>query len=104
MTAAVHLTHVDPARNMARFYTLTIQPTLFGEWSLVREWGRIGQAGQVKATPYPSSAEAESALQRFQRQKERRGYASLHAMQQVRKGSICDYALRASHIADNLPL
>lgn len=104
MTAAVHLTHVDPTKNMARFYALTIQPTLFGEWSLVREWGRIGQAGQVKATPYPSSTEAENALQRFQRQKERRGYAALHAMQQHSKDAFCNYALRASGIADNLPI
>ncbi|WP_439399732.1 WGR domain-containing protein [Bradyrhizobium sp. PMVTL-01] len=27
---------------MARSYKLDIQPTLFGEWSFVREWGRIG--------------------------------------------------------------
>src|SRR2546430_13587584 len=29
----------DPARNMARFYVLTIEPTLFGDTALVREWG-----------------------------------------------------------------
>lgn len=27
----------DPARNMARFYVLTIEPTLFGDVALVRE-------------------------------------------------------------------
>ncbi|MGA9546899.1 MAG: WGR domain-containing protein [Rhodomicrobium sp.] len=26
------------------FYVLDVQPNLFGEWSLVREWGRIGMA------------------------------------------------------------
>lgn len=68
------LRHVDPARNMARFYSLQVQASLFGEWVLVREWGRIGQAGTVKATPYPSQSEAEEALDRIQRQKVRRGY------------------------------
>lgn len=28
----------DPARNMARFYVLTIEPTLFGDTALLREW------------------------------------------------------------------
>lgn len=35
-----------PEANMARFYAFTIQPTLFGEWALVREWGRIGRRPQ----------------------------------------------------------
>ncbi|MGY6251465.1 WGR domain-containing protein [Bosea thiooxidans] len=32
----------DPAQNMARFYVLAIEPTLFGDVALVREWGRRG--------------------------------------------------------------
>jgi len=35
-------TRMDQALNMARFYVLDIQPTLFGEIALVQEWGRIG--------------------------------------------------------------
>ncbi|MCF1450856.1 WGR domain-containing protein [Agrobacterium vitis] len=31
---------------MARFYALAVQPTLFGEVSLARAWGRIGTRGQ----------------------------------------------------------
>ncbi len=31
----IHLTRIDPARNMARFYTMALQPTLFGEWALL---------------------------------------------------------------------
>lgn len=34
------------SRSMARFYTLSTEPTLFGETSLVRNWGRIGSGGQ----------------------------------------------------------
>jgi predicted DNA-binding WGR domain protein len=41
----LHLTCIDPAANKRRFYHLSIQPTLFGEWALVREWGRIGRGG-----------------------------------------------------------
>ena len=38
----MHLRRIDPDRNMARFYTMSVQPNLFGEWLLLREWGRIG--------------------------------------------------------------
>ncbi|WP_407114748.1 WGR domain-containing protein [Bradyrhizobium sp. LMG 9283] len=42
---AIMLTRIDNHRNMARFYRLDIQPTLFGECSLAMEWGRIGGRG-----------------------------------------------------------
>ena len=71
---AVYLTRVDTGKNMARFYAVSLQPTLFGEWSLVREWGRIGRGGQVKATVYPARVEAEQALQKLQSAKVRKGY------------------------------
>ncbi len=33
--STVHLTRIDPAKNMARFYKLDVQPNLFGEWCLI---------------------------------------------------------------------
>lgn len=74
--AAETLFRVDPARNMARFYQLDVQPTLFGEWAVVREWGRIGRAGTVRSTPYGTAAAAEAARARQLRLKERRGYSA----------------------------
>ncbi|WP_198647112.1 WGR domain-containing protein [Pannonibacter carbonis] len=59
---------------MARFYRLDVQPDLFGQWSLVREWGRIGSGGQVRVTPYPSESRALAAQEALAIQKERRGY------------------------------
>lgn len=59
---------------MARFYSMQVQPSLFGGWELIREWGRIGQAGTVMATAYPTQTEAEEALARLEHQKARRGY------------------------------
>jgi predicted DNA-binding WGR domain protein len=49
-----HYTRVqkrDPQRNQYRYYVLDVQPHLFGGWSLIREWGRIG----VIAREYNSS-------------------------------------------------
>ena len=64
----------DPARNLHRYYRLDVQPDLFGAWCLIREWGRVGQGGQMRSTPYPSTDAAQTALERQRRRKERRGY------------------------------
>jgi predicted DNA-binding WGR domain protein len=73
MTAII-LTRRDFARNMHRYYRLDMQPDLFGVWCCVRGWGRIGQARQTRSVPYPTPHEAEAALNRERRSKERRGY------------------------------
>ncbi len=81
--SAIILHRTDPAKNMRRFYRLDVQPDLFGQWCFIREWGRIGRAGQERAIPYPTAAEAHEALAQQQRVKERRGYCAkctiLHA-------------------------
>ncbi len=76
MMTPVYLTRIDHGRNMARFYAMAVQPTLFGECSLVREWGRIGQAGQTRADLFPTEAEAVTALHALEAAKVRRGYSS----------------------------
>lgn len=42
---SVTLYRIDPIRNMQRWYHLDIQPDLFGNHCLVREWGRMGHSG-----------------------------------------------------------
>lgn len=64
----------DPARNQARYYRLAILPNLFGEWSLAREWGRIGSGGRCRLDWYTTEAEAEGALLALEASKQRRGY------------------------------
>jgi predicted DNA-binding WGR domain protein len=39
------LDRVDSTCNMARYYVLAIEPSLFGDAPLIREWGRIGRSG-----------------------------------------------------------
>jgi predicted DNA-binding WGR domain protein len=71
---AISLTRIDASINMKRFYKIDIQPTLFGEWALLREWGRIGSSGQVRSTVYGSLDEAEAAHKLQYGAKLRRGY------------------------------
>lgn len=68
------LTRIDPARNMQRFYAVTVQPNLFGEWTLVREWGRIGRRPQQLLHTFTTQADAEHARSQWMTVKQRRGY------------------------------
>lgn len=64
----------DPARNMARYYVLTIEPTLFGDTALVREWGRLGQRGRRRLDLFAGPVQAVEALESWLARKARRGY------------------------------
>lgn len=70
------LHRIDPARNMARFYALHLQATLFGEIALVREWGRIGQGGTCRTDHYATMDDARQALNALVAVKKRRGYGT----------------------------
>jgi predicted DNA-binding WGR domain protein len=48
---------------------------LFGDWGLVREWGRIGGSGRVRTDWYGSEADAEAARLALQEKKAKRGYS-----------------------------
>ncbi len=71
-----HLHRINPDANMARFYRIDLVPTLFGEGTVLRRWGRIGTCGRTHIETWPSAgeAEAEAAANRTLRQKSRRGY------------------------------
>jgi len=72
--SAVHLRHVDPSRNMRRFYQFDIVPDLFGGFLLMKQWGRIGASGRITAERYDTEALAADALRRHADRKRRRGY------------------------------
>lgn len=70
----LHCQRIDASKNMARYYLLSIQPTLFGETSLVRCWGRIGTRGQEKVQLFSDRQQAVSVFLEIARQKRSRGY------------------------------
>lgn len=59
---------------MARFYALSVERDLFGDWVLLRRWGRIGQGGRLRAERFEDRDAAEAACARALRDKLRRGY------------------------------
>jgi predicted DNA-binding WGR domain protein len=68
------LTRSDLARNIDRFYLVAITPTLFGEWAVLREWGRRGSPGTVRLTSYRRQDEAAAAEQCTIKRRLQRGY------------------------------
>lgn len=71
------LDRTAPHQNMARFYVLSIEPTLFGDTALVREWGRWGRQGRRRLDLYASVDGAVEALEDWLRRKMKRGYQVL---------------------------
>ena len=70
----LHLERVEPARNMQRFYRMTVQQDLFGRASLIRVWGRIGTRGRQQINIHADEGKAISALMKLAQEKCRRGY------------------------------
>ena len=68
------LDRLNASRNMARYYVLSIEPSLFGDATLVRQWGRIGRAGQRRVELYKNQSSAVEALETWLQRKRRRGY------------------------------
>jgi predicted DNA-binding WGR domain protein len=64
----------DPGRNMARYYVLSIRPTLFGEIELTRRWGRIGARGQSLNHVFSREDDAVRLFLDLLRRKRKRGY------------------------------
>ncbi len=70
----MHLTRTEPDANLHRFYRLEIVPGLFGDWGLVRIWGRIGSSGQLRTDWFGTEAEAKDARFELHMKKAKRGY------------------------------
>ncbi|WP_299870082.1 WGR domain-containing protein [uncultured Roseobacter sp.] len=71
----IRLEKIVPEKRQHRFYVMHVTRTLFDEWCLIREWGRIGSRGGQKLVDYTDSKEeAETALHKLFGQKCRRGY------------------------------
>ena len=72
--SAIYMERSDHTRNLARFYRVEIQRTLFGDWAVVCRWGRIGTHGRTQQDWFASLPEAQTAQARRVDRKRRRGY------------------------------
>ena len=68
------LIKTEPQGNMFRFYRMEIVRGLFGDWGLVRNWGRIGSSGQLRTDWFDTEDAAKDARFALQMTKAKRGY------------------------------
>ena len=71
------LERIDPVRNIARYYVLSIEPTLFAKHTLIRRWGRIGSSGRERLQFFwgGDASQAQVTLETLLALKRKRGYA-----------------------------
>lgn len=72
----MRLAKTDPIKNLHRFYEVDVQPNLFGGYSLMRYWGRIGTRGQIKIELHDDEKTAKLSYKKVYRSKIHRGYKS----------------------------
>lgn len=71
----VCILHRQSLRNRtARFYRIEITGNLFGEWSVLREWGAVGCAGRRLIRLYDNLREASVAADLARDNSLKRGY------------------------------
>ncbi|UVK57613.1 WGR domain-containing protein (plasmid) [Mesorhizobium sp. AR02] len=70
----LYIERKDAGHNMARFYALSIEETLFGQICLVRRWGRIGTRGRIVQHSFDDEREAVELFLDLPRAKRTRGY------------------------------
>ena len=68
------LTSINPEENRNRYYHITVQPGLFGGFTVIREWGRIGTKGKHKTQTFETEKQTEKEIQKVLRVRERHGY------------------------------
>jgi predicted DNA-binding WGR domain protein len=73
------LERIDPIRNIARYYVLPIEPTLFAKHTLIRRWGRVGSLGRERLQLFrgDDAAQAQVTLETWLARKRKRGYAPI---------------------------
>ncbi|KRB49331.1 hypothetical protein ASE04_19275 [Rhizobium sp. Root708] len=76
----LYVERTDHAKNMARYYSMSIDANLFGEPSLTRRWGRIGSKGQTLIHHFEREQDAVCLFLELTRQKRARDYRTRSAI------------------------
>ena len=72
-----YLTCIDHELNRFRFYSMSVQYGLFGGFSLIRQWGRIGTKGRSLTQKFDTMEEVEDQVDKILKVRKRHGY-TLH--------------------------
>lgn len=58
-----------------RYYQIDVCLDLWGEWTLIQQWGRLNtRLGQIRRVPCPSYAAALARVARIEQRRRQHGY------------------------------
>lgn len=77
----LYVERTDCTKNIARYYAMTIEPTLFGTPCLTRRWGRIGSTGRTMVHHFEREEDAVQLFLELLRLKRSRGYRPSRAVE-----------------------
>jgi len=72
-----YLVKVDLSRNQSRFYSIHVTKTIFEDWAIVKEWGRIGSPGTIREEWFDNEPLALKKADSIIKRRVRRGYCLL---------------------------
>ena len=70
----LYIERIDPSKNMARYYVVSLSETLLNDICVARRWGRIGTRGQEKRHYFTQELDAIELLLDVLKTKRKRGY------------------------------
>lgn len=71
----IQLTSTHPKIDHRRFYTVTVCADLFGNWTVIREWGRVGRPGTLRTDCFANHALAVERARSLVNRRIRSGFA-----------------------------
>ena len=76
------MVRIDPEKNMNRWYSVAVQPTLLDPWAVICSWGNRRTSYQrVRVLPAESYDTAAATAKEIIARKTRRGYAIIECSQ-----------------------
>lgn len=69
-----YLVKVNDSLNQKRFYSIHVTKTIFEDWAVIREWGRIGSPGTVREEWFEDEPQALKKANSIVKHRVRRGY------------------------------
>ncbi|MFZ3584809.1 WGR domain-containing protein [Loktanella sp. DJP18] len=77
------LSRVEPENNCYRFYRISIEPNLFGDHSIMIQWGRIGHLGRVRIASSGERGAINHRAGLIERRKIKKGYVRQDAKENL---------------------
>lgn len=70
----IMLERIDTSNNMFRFYNIRLEENLFGDYSVIAQWGRIGVSTRSRVCASGNKKHAEGKFIKILGEKINRGY------------------------------